>query len=92
MSNDFLRTTAIEITYSRLINELASIMIEQDDVLLSYDVLTPFTNTPINETLENITKRLEDDTELKLWTDLHVDDIMELLKFILRSLELRDLI
>ena len=44
-----------------------------------------FTNTPINETLDVIKKRLEDDTNLKLRTNLDVDDLMELLKFIVTT-------
>ena len=72
-------------TSNHLANEMASIMIEQDDVFLSHDVVSLFTNTPINETLD-ITKKLpEDDTELKLLTNLNVDDIMELLKFIVTT-------
>ena len=51
---------------------------------LSHDV-SLFTNTPINETLDIIKKQLEDDTKLKLQTNLNVDDIMELLKFIVTT-------
>ena len=65
-----------------LANEMASIMLEQDDMFLSHDTVSLFTNTPINETRDIIKKRLEDDTELKLRTNLNVDDIMELLKFL----------
>ena len=43
------------------------------------------TNTQINETLDIIKKRLEDDTALKLRTNLNVHDIMELLKFIVTT-------
>ena len=60
-------------------------MIEHDDMFLSYDVVSLFTNTPINETLDVIKKRLEDDTNLKLRTNLDVDDLMELLKFIVTT-------
>ena len=58
--------------------EMATIMIEQDVVSL-------FTNTPINTTLDIIKKQLEADTKLKLQTNLNVDDIMELLKFIVTT-------
>ena len=49
-----------------LANEMASIMIERDDMFLSQDVVSLVTNAPINETLDIIKKRLEDNTELKL--------------------------
>ena len=54
---------------------MASIMIEQDDMFLSHEV----------ETLDIIKKRLEDDTQLKLRTNLNVDDIVDLLKFIITT-------
>ena len=66
-------------------NEMASIMIEQDDMFLSHDAMSLVTNIPIYETLDIIKKRLEDDIELKLRTNLNVDDIMELLMSIIAS-------
>ena len=68
-----------------LANEMASIMMEQDDMFLSHDVLSLFTNTPINETLDIIKKQLEADIKLKLRTYLKVDDVMELLKSIVAT-------
>ena len=67
-----------------LANEMASIMIEQDEMFLSQD-MSLFTNTLINKTLDITKKQLEIDTKLKLWTNLNVDDIMELLKFIVTT-------
>ena len=69
----------------RLANEMASIMIEQDEMFLSHDVVSLFTNTPINKTLHIIKKQLEADANLKLQTNLNVDEIMELLKFIITT-------
>ena len=54
-------------------------------MFLSHDVVSLFTNTSINETLDIIKKQLEADTKLKLWTSLNVDDITELLKFIVTT-------
>ena len=65
-----------------LANEITSIMIEQDEMFLSHDVVSLFTNTPIKETLDITKKQLEADTKLKLRTIPNLDDIMELLKFI----------
>ena len=61
-----------------LANGMVSITIEHDDMFLSHDVVSLFTNTPTNKTLDVTKKRLEDDTKLKLRTNLNVDDIMEL--------------
>ena len=52
---------------------------------MSYDVVSLFTKTPIKEACEIITKRLENDKTLKKRTNLNVDDIMELLKFVLET-------
>ena len=68
-----------------LANEMATIIIEQDEMFLSHDVVPLFTNTPINETLDIIKKQLELDTKLKLRTNLNVDDIRELPKFIVTT-------
>ena len=53
--------------------------------ILSHDVVSLFTNTPINETLDIFKKQLEVDTKLNLQTNLNVDDIIELLKFIVTT-------
>ena len=50
---------------------------------MSYDVVSLFTKTPIKEACEIIRKRLENDKTLKKRTNLDVDNIMELLKFVL---------
>ena len=52
---------------------------------MSYDVVSLFTKTPIKEECEIITKRLENDKTLKKITNLNIDDIMELLKFVLET-------
>ena len=51
----------------------------------SYDVVSLFTKTPFKEAREIIRKRLENDKTLKKRTNLNVDDIMELLKFVLET-------
>ena len=52
---------------------------------MSYDVVSLFTKTPTKEACEIIRKRLENDKTLKKRTHLNVDDIMELLKFVLET-------
>ena len=61
----------------------------EGDSFLSYDVMSLFTKTPIKEACEIIRKRLENDKKLKKRTNLNVDDIMELLKFVLESTYVR---
>ena len=52
-----------------LANEMASIMIEQGDMLISHNTMYLFTNILINDTLDIIKKQLGDDTELKIRTE-----------------------
>ncbi|XP_066289701.1 uncharacterized protein [Branchiostoma lanceolatum] len=54
-------------------------------MFLSHDVVSLFTNTPIPETLDIIKRRLQADTDLKNRTNLTVDDIIELLTFIVTT-------
>ena len=39
--------------------ELISLELEEDDILVSHDVLSLFTNTPVKESLNIISTRLE---------------------------------
>ena len=78
--------TTHNITNSKhLASEMTCVMIEQDEMFLSHDVVSLFTNTPIDDTLHIIRKRLEEDSTLKLRTTLQVGDIMELLQFIVTT-------
>jgi len=56
--------------------------LEDDDVLISYDVVSLFTNIPVADSLKLIRERLERD---RYKTLLDVDDVMELLEFILTT-------
>ncbi|XP_066289685.1 uncharacterized protein [Branchiostoma lanceolatum] len=68
-----------------LAEEMSTILIEEDDMFLSHDVVSLFTNTPIPETLDIIRRRLQEDRDLKNRTNLQVDDILELLSFIVTT-------
>jgi len=68
-----------------LAEELASIQMEEDEILVSHDLVSLFTNTPVKESLEVIRERLECYPEWRYTTLLEVDDIMELLEFILTT-------
>ncbi|XP_066267585.1 uncharacterized protein [Branchiostoma lanceolatum] len=68
-----------------LAEEMSTILIEEDDMFLSHDVVSLFTNTPISETLDIIRRRLQEDRDLKNRTNLQVDGILELLSFIVTT-------
>ena len=69
----------------QLAKDLANVTVEQDEVLISHDVVSLFTKTPVNATLTIVRKRLEADKTLKKRTKLTVDDIMELLSFVTKA-------
>ncbi len=52
---------------------------------MSHDVVSVFTNTPIDESLDMIRNRLIQDITLKDRPKLKVDDVMDLLRFILTT-------
>ncbi len=59
--------------------------LEEDEIFISHDVVSLFTDTPIEETLKIIEDRLKRDQTLKERTLLEVSDLMELLRFILTT-------
>ncbi|XP_072022972.1 uncharacterized protein [Amphiura filiformis] len=78
--------TVHHVTNSReLAEELATVKIDDEDIFNSHDVVSLFTNTPINKTLEIVTEYLDSDTTLKQRTLLNTKDIIELLEFVLTT-------
>ncbi len=65
-----------------LATELSTVLIEDGDIFNAHDVVSLFTNTPIQDTLSIIRRRLAEDMTLKQRTLLEVEDIMELTEFI----------
>ena len=57
----------------------------RDEVLISFDVISLFTNIPIDLALEVARERLEDETTLDDRTILSVDDILSLLSLCLNA-------
>jgi len=57
--------------------------LDDDEILNSHDVVSLFTNTPINKSLEVIKERSTTDNSWNDKTRLLVKDVMELLEFIL---------
>ncbi len=68
-----------------LAEEMTAVMIGDDEILNSHDVVSLFTNTPIDKSLEIIGDRLIRDDTLKDRTKLTADDIIELLRFVLTT-------
>ena len=69
----------------QLADDLKDIKLEEDGYLISHDVVSLFTNTPADLTMDIIRKRLEQDPNLNKRTRLTVEDIMELVELILTA-------
>ena len=68
-----------------LAEELSEVDIDPWDMLFSHGVVSLFTNTPIPQMIDIIQGRLKSDKTLKQRTLLEVDDIIEMLKFVLNT-------
>ena len=78
--------TAQHVKNSQHLSEAVSeIFIEENENFLSHDVISLFTNVPIPKALDIVRRRLNEDSTLKNRTKLSVDDIMDLLEFILTT-------
>ena len=64
---------------------MESSVIDPGYMLCSNDVLLMYTNTPIPQTIDIIQERLKSDKTLKQRTLLEVDNIIELLEFVLNT-------
>jgi hypothetical protein len=64
---------------------LKYVNLQNTDTLVSFDVISLFTNVPIDETLDVIGSKLQDDNTLAERSILQVEDIMELLEVYLRT-------
>ena len=60
--------------------ELKNMNIEQNDVLVSFDVKSLFTKVPVDEAIDTVCDKLREDTTLTERTDLSVDSISKLMK------------
>ena len=69
----------------QLADDLKDIKLEEDEYLISHDVVSLFTNTPVELTLKIIREKLEQDPDLGKRTRLTVGDIMELVEFLLTT-------
>ena len=65
--------------------ELSDIKIDNNEVLVSFDVVSLFTAIPVDKACEYIKKKLEQDATLSSRTNLDIDDIIALLQFTLSN-------
>jgi hypothetical protein len=59
--------------------------LKADQVLVSFDVVSLFTNIPVDLVIKVVTKRLRQDATLLQRTSLPVEDIIDLLSFCLNT-------
>jgi hypothetical protein len=67
------------------LNLLRNTDLQNSDILVSFNVLSLFTNVPVDETLEVISKKLHNDHILSGSPTLPVEAVMELLEVCLRT-------
>ncbi|XP_072039173.1 uncharacterized protein [Amphiura filiformis] len=73
-----------------LAEELAELVIEEDEILNSHDIVSLFTNTPIDQVLDIVKHRLEKESLLRVYNketgfNLTSEDVVKLLDFILTT-------
>ncbi|XP_072022307.1 uncharacterized protein [Amphiura filiformis] len=67
------------------VNKIGVLKLGDDEELVSYDVTALFTSVPVEEALDIIQPRLENDTTLHERTNLNPSQIVELLRFVLTT-------
>ena len=63
-----------------LINKLANVIVEPDEIMVSYDVSSLYTNVPIEEAIGIIQQRLDGDQTLSSRTSMTITHIINLMK------------
>ena len=66
---------------SQFANEVANMEISDDEVMVSFDVVSLFTAIPVDKACEYIRSKLNNDNTLRSRTSLSTDDIISLLDF-----------
>ena len=64
-----------------LVETMTGITLEEDEILVSYDVKSLFTSIPIEETIDMCEKRLNNDETLSDRTTMDIATIISLLRF-----------
>ena len=65
--------------------QVANQEIAEDEVMVSFDVVSLFTAIPVDKACDYIRKKLDEDTTLHLRTKLNTDEIVSLLEFTLSN-------
>ncbi len=68
-----------------LVNKLKNVQLTDEESLVSYDVSALFTSVPVQESIDIITRRLEEDDTLKDRTTLSPHQVSDLLKVCLNT-------
>ena len=66
-------------------NEITAVIIQDDETMVSFDVVSLFTAIPVDKACDYIRKKLEDDSSLHSRTKLDIEDIISLLNFVLSN-------
>ena len=66
---------------------MEGVTLDENERLVSYDVRWLFTNIPVNESISICERKLKQDDELGMRTDMDVDTIVQLLRFCEKSTE-----
>ena len=66
---------------SQFIDKIANTTIDEDEIMVSFDVVSLFTAIPVEKACERIRTKLEIDVTLTSRTKLTIDDIVSLLCF-----------
>ena len=66
-------------------NEITDVIIQDDETMVSFDVVSLFTAIPVDRACDYIRKKLEDDSSLHSRTKLDIEDIISLLNFVLSN-------
>ena len=70
---------------SQFAKEVANMEISDDEVMVSFDVVSLFTAIPVNKACDYIRNKLNNDSTLQSRTSLTTDDIISLLDFTLSN-------
>ena len=70
---------------SQFIDKIANTTIDEDEIMVSFDVVSLFTAIPVEKACERIRTKLETDVTLTSGTKLTIDNIISLLRFTLTN-------
>ena len=70
---------------TEFVREIAGTEIAEDEVMVSFDVISLFTAIPVLKACDYIKEKLEQDSTLSQRTHLEIDDIVSLLNFVLSN-------